>query len=205
VPGKPPSVNGHVPREEGAAEPVPGAANLFMGCFLAALGMLFLASIVLYLFVRHAAPQWPPAGAPELPRTLWFSTGIILVSSLTIQAALNAIRGDSNRGLRLGLGLTLLLALGFIVSQTLGWLDLWRVEMNQPIRQFVATFMILTVLHALHVLGGVIPLVVCTVRAGQGAYGQHNYQGVKNLVHYWHFLGFVWLILFAVLELAHSK
>jgi cytochrome c oxidase subunit 3 len=202
---QPPSVNGHVHREEHAPEPVPGAANLFMGCFLAALTMLFAASIILYLFVRHGAPQWPPPGAPPLPRSLWFSTGLILVSSITIQAALAGIARDNRRVLSIGLGLTLLLALGFIASQSVGWAALYASEMSQPVKQFVATFMILTVLHALHVLGGVIPLVVCTVSAMQQRYSSHNYQGVKNLVHYWHFLGGVWVVLFAVLELTHSK
>jgi cytochrome c oxidase subunit 3 len=65
--------------------------------------------------------------------------------------------------------------------------------------------MILTVLHALHVLGGVIPLIVCTVRAGQGLYSADEHQGVYSLVRYWHFLGVVWVILFAVLELAQHR
>jgi len=204
MPLQAPSVNGHVPREDGA-EPVPGAANMFMGCFLSALGMLFAASILLYFLVRHSAPQWPPVGSPALPQSLWLSTGIILVSSISIQLALAAIVRGNQRGLSMGLGITLLLALGFIASQTVGWIALWPAEMEQHVKQFVATFMILTVLHGLHVLGGVIPLTVCTVRAQQGAYSRNEYQGVKNLVHYWHFLGVVWLILFAVLELTHSK
>ena len=176
-----------------------------MGCFLSALAMLFAASIILYLFVRHGATQWPPPGAPPLPQSLWVSTVLILISSITIQTALAAIRRDNRRGLSIGLGLTLLLALAFMTSQTLGWVSLWKVEMDQPIRQFVASFMILTVLHAAHVLGGVIPLVVCTVRAAAGKYTQYEHLGVRNLVTYWHFLGVVWVILFIVLEVAHAK
>jgi cytochrome c oxidase subunit 3 len=200
----PHGVNGHVPRQ-GDAEPVPGSANLFMTCFLAALSMLFAAGIVLYFVVRYIAPQWPPAGAPELPRTLWLSTGVILLSSVTIQAALSAIRRDNRGGLQAWLIATLVLACVFMASQLSGWHALTAVEMSQPVRQFVATFMILTVLHALHVLGGIIPLVVCTVRSGRGLYSADEHQGVFSLVRYWHFLGVVWLILFAVLQLARHK
>jgi cytochrome c oxidase subunit 3 len=179
---------------------------MFMGCFFAALGMLFAASILLYLLVRHSAQQWPPAGSPGLPQTLWYSTGIILVSSATIQFALNAIRRGNRRGLASGLGLTLLLAVAFIASQTVGWVQLWPTEATlASAKQFEATFMFLTVLHGLHVLGGVIPLAVCTVRAGQGAYTEYEHLGVRNLVQYWHFLGVVWVVLFAVLELARGK
>jgi cytochrome c oxidase subunit 3 len=204
---KPPGVNGHV-EPKGGPEPVQGAANFFMGCFMAGLGVLFAAGIVLYLLVRHSAPQWPPPGAPDLPQTLWLSTGLIVLSSATIQFALAAIRRDNVIGLRSGLGFTLVLAVVFMASQLKGWLDmgLGQVDaLEAHVRQFVAVFVFLTVLHAVHVVGGVVPLIVCTLRAGRNAYSAHDHQGVTNLVRYWHFLGTVWLILFAVLELTRSK
>ena len=54
-------------------------------------------------------------------------------------------------------------------------------------------------------LGGVVPLFVCTLRAEQGGYSADDHQGVVNLARYWHFLGVVWVILFAVIELAQHR
>lgn len=204
---KPEQLNGHMP-PQGEGEPVQGAANFFMGCFMAGLGVLFAAGIVLYLIVRNSAPQWPPPGAPGLPETLLLSTGVIVVSSITIQFALNAIRRDSSLGLLTGLGFTLVLGCVFIASQLTGWREMGLLDMRSldpPVRQYVAVFIFLTVLHALHVVGGVIPLIVCTAAAGRNVYSAHDHQGVTNLVRYWHFLGAVWLVLFAVLSLAGSK
>ena len=61
------------------------------------------------------------------------------------------------------------------------------------------TFYFLTALHAVHVLGGVLPLTVTTVRGALGRYGPDEHTGVHVMALYWHFLDAVWLVLFTVL------
>ena len=68
--------------------------------FLASLTMLFAGSLVAVVWVRISADQWPPAGAPALPRLLWLSTALLIGSSATIHSALVSIRRGDQQGLQ---------------------------------------------------------------------------------------------------------
>jgi len=57
----------------------------------------------------------------------------------------------------------------------------------------------LILLHAAHVLGGVLPLTWATIRAWRGGYDHERHETITYLTMYWHFLDVVWLIMFAVL------
>jgi len=60
----------------------------------------------------------------------------------------------------------------------------------------------LTGLHAAHVVGGLIPLAVVTVRAFRDRYSPAAFAGVAYTAVYWHFLTAVWLVLFTILKFA---
>jgi cytochrome c oxidase subunit 3 len=62
-------------------------------------------------------------------------------------------------------------------------------------------FYLLTAMHGLHLLGGIVALAWTTVRAWQNAYTPERHLGVELCVVYWHFLMLVWLWLFALLSL----
>lgn len=197
---------------------VAGAGTMGMYLLLASLSMLFAASIAAYLiirmrFLRHAGVQ--------LPWLLWVSTILIIVSSFTIQWALAAIRKNNESAMRDGLLATLLLGLAFLVCQTFNWLALakgfhhvageFRARDMQAIpgrphhsrvaelHYMYAAFYAFTILHALHVMGGLIPLVVVNRRARQGFYSQNYHPGVRYITMYWHFLDVVWIVLFIVI------
>ena len=114
-----------------------------MGMYLlvAALGMLFAASVVGYLVIRSAHQPWPPPGFPVLPRSLWLSTLCILLCSVTIQRACGpsaaAKKGSgpfagTARGCCAQIGpvpffalaITLALGVAFLGLQTFAW---WQV------------------------------------------------------------------------------
>jgi cytochrome c oxidase subunit 3 len=52
---------------------------------------------------------------------------------------------------------------------------------------------VLALLHALHVLGGVVALAVVSVRSYLGRYDHERYWPVDFTAQYWHFLDAVWL------------
>ena len=60
-------------------------------------------------------------------------------------------------------------------------------------------FFTLTGVHALHVLGGFVPLGIVLHRAKRREYSSSRHEGVRFCVQYWHFLAVVWLVLVAVL------
>jgi len=204
------------PANDGRSQTIPGAGKLGMSLFLAALGMLFAASMVGYLVVRLRAPEWPPAGSPRLPGGLWISTLLLLLSSGTMHRALRAVRmrpesaaGDETATAAghprpsLWLWCTFGLGVAFLVSQVLNWMHLvgiQRLPMQSNLYAF--TFYMLTGLHGAHILGGLIPLAVTARRAGSRRYHAGSHEGVLYMSMYWHFLDVVWLVMFLVMVVA---
>jgi cytochrome c oxidase subunit 3 len=183
-----------------APAPLP-MGRLGMRLLLGALGMLFGATLAGYLATRGNATVWPPPGVPALPPTLWVSTVIIVLSSVTAQWAVRGIRGGLQAPLRRGLLLTLLLGVAFLVSQTVNWFALVAEHFTAKTNLYGFLFYLMTGLHAAHVIGGLVPLSLVTVRAWRGAYTSTLRSGVEYTVTYWHFLDVVWIVLFAVLML----
>ncbi len=178
------------------------ASNMGMWLLIAALGMLFAASLVLYLVFRVTADQWPPPGQPPLPLGwLGFSTFAIIGSGLTMQLALHSVRQGRLSLLNTSLALTLALTAVFLFSQLQAWGVMLANKAYVQGNIYTGTFYLLTVLHAIHVLGGLIPLVAVTVQAFQRRFSAAHWQPVKNVVMYWHFLDVVWIIVFMTLVL----
>jgi cytochrome c oxidase subunit 3 len=162
--------------------------------------VLFLASIAATLIIRLREGSWPPPGMPDPPRGLWISTAILLVSSVTMQWAVESARRNRSDALRVSTLATTILGVGFLVSQAANWLH-W-IGLDATIRSslYAYLFYVLTGLHAAHVIGGLVPLVVVTVNAWYGRYSSAFHSGVRQCAVYWHFLGVVWLVLFGLIH-----
>lgn len=192
----------------------PGMGLMGMWVFLASLSMLFIAGIVGVVWVRIQATAWPPPGMPDLPPALVLSTLLALGCSVTMQLGLNAIRRGDNVRLNRMLMTTNALAAGFLIVQLFCWIRFYgqadfsaprpldpmeaRLQGARP-ELYGFMFYMLTVVHALHVVGGMIALAVTTHNARRGLYNWAFYPGVRHATLYWHFLDVVWLVLYAVL------
>lgn len=64
---------------------------------------------------------------------------------------------------------------------------------------FYALVMFLILLHALHVVGGMVALGLVAYNAAKERYDHENYAGVRNCVLYWHFLDVVWIAMYTLL------
>ena len=190
------------------ADPVAAfsAGRFGMLLLLLSLGMLFAASVLGYVILRLQAAGELDA-VPALPRGLWISTLLLVASSGTIHVALVSARGGAQWMLRSMLALSMLLGAAFLVSQLLCWQQLmtqhraiWEQVADLP-RFMIASFYVMTAVHAAHVVGGLIPLSVVTWRAFKGKYDASNHAGVYYCGMYWHFLDGVWIVLFVTLLL----
>lgn len=176
------------------------AGQLGMIIFLVSLGVLFAGTMAGYLIVRFNNPEWRHATQPGLPIGLLGSTALILGASVTLQRAVAAIRKNRVDGLRRWLVATLLLGVGFLGGQTLNWLALVRHDLPPTSKSLYAfTFYMLTGVHALHVVGGFVPLGICVRQAYAGSYSSLSYRGVRYCAQYWHFLDVVWIVMLSVM------
>jgi cytochrome c oxidase subunit 3 len=119
-----------------------------------------------------------------------------------VQWAVSAARHDEQPGIRHGLLATFVLGVAFLVSQTVNWFVLVAAAFTPKANLYAFTYYLLTGLHALHVLGGLVPVGVVTARAFRGDYSAARHSGVEYAAMYWHFLDVVWVVLFIVLYLA---
>ena len=174
--------------------------RLGMRLFLTSISILFAAALLGVLVVRLRAAAWPPSGTPSLPRSLWVSSGILVVLSVLLMGAGRAARRGrvADTGRRLAAALAL--GVAFLLSQTAGWLRMLEEGLAPRHSLFAFAFYLLTALHALHVAGGLVPLGLVTVRSGRGRY-LGDPEPVELVASYWHFLALSWLGIFLMLEL----
>ena len=75
-----------------------------------------------------------------------------------------------------------------------------EVIQNQRKVPFSGLIMVLILIHALHVIGGMIALGIVAYHGHQGRYDHEHYTGVRHCVLYWHFLDGVWIVMFVVVS-----
>lgn len=191
--------SGDIPSVSDEPPGLAGAGRMIMTLFLASLGMGFGAILTFYLIMYSRSEAWPPADTPPLPGALWLSTLIIVLGSLAMHRALRSIRRDALRPGAWWLVVTLVFALAFLANQTMNWFVLVAANMPPSLNMYAACFYVLTGLHALHIVGGLVPLSVITARAFRGAYTGESHRSVAFCAAYWHFLDAIWLVMFVVL------
>ena len=133
----------------------------------------------------------------EMPKIFWVSTAAIVLSSLTIQWALRSFRQREMKNYRMLMGLTLFLGIVFIGLQWLGFSELWQ-KQGVTFKGVAGAGQFLYVifgLHALHVLGGVVALVVLFTRAFIGRTKSYSPVPVEVAATYWHFVDLLWIYL----------
>jgi len=172
-------------------------AKFGLWLFIAASIMLFAAFTSAYI-VRSTSGEWLQF---SIPTVMWFGTAALLISSGTIQLALNSIKSGKTHLFRNSLLVTVLFSGLFIAGQFAGWSHLRESGLYVDASASSAFFYILTVTHFIHITGGIIALGFVTVKGLQGRYSQNNYLGVELCTTYWHFLDALWIYLFVFLLL----
>ena len=177
-------------------------AHLGMLIFLGSWAMMFAALFFAYGLVRARAEVWPPAGVPRLPIDLpALNTLVLAASSAALVWGLRAARHGRVKLLGPAVGAGFLLGGAFLALQLLLWTDLHGEGLTMRSGQYGALFFSLTWVHAVHVAVGLGALLWLSVRAFAGTYSPERHLSVRLWAMYWHFVGVVWLLLFAVVFL----
>jgi cytochrome c oxidase subunit 3 len=195
VPGRPGGGDG------GGGEPAPDVPNdprrFGLWLFLGSLTMLFVGFTSAYI-VRRTAADWAPLEAPGL---LWANGLVLILSSATLEVSRRRLRGWDLVGTQAWLAATGALGGLFLLGQIMAW----RILAGQGI--YVASnphssfFYVLTGLHALHLMVGLIWFTVALWRVRRLAYTPGD-DGLSLFATYWHFLSVLWVYLFVLLFLA---
>lgn len=160
-------------------------AKLGLWLLLAAATMLFAMLLSAYLVHMGLSSDGQPLA--QLP-ILWLNTLLLLASSGALEWA-RRVAQDYAKALRfwlVGGGL----AVFFVLGQLIAWQQLADAGYFLAATVASSFFYLLTALHGLHLLGGLIMWLRTAIRMRETAHRQ----SIELCTLYWHFLLLVWLI-----------
>lgn len=142
--------------------------------------------------VRRSQGNWETF---RLPLAFYISTAVILVSSLTLHMALRSFRQRRMPLHRSLVTLTFLLGIAFTLLQYFGFKDLYyQMKWNNNVSfQYL---IVIVLVHALHILGGVAALLILWLRTYSRKVKTYSSTGLEIASTYWHFVDLLWIYLF---------
>lgn len=135
----------------------------------------------------------------DLPVVFMYSTLVIVASSVTIHLATKAFKAREMARYRTLITITALLGVLFMALQILGFMDLEarNIALTGAKSNSAASFLlVITGLHMLHVLGGVIALLVIFIKAYVSSVKNYSSLSIELVGTYWHFVDILWIYLF---------
>jgi len=175
-------------------------ARFGMWLFLASEIMFFAGFIGAYVVLRMANPHLAEAAQKELAWPLAaFNTAVLIVSSLTMVMAVNAISKGNHGKCEDMIFVTAVLGTLFLIVKGFEYAAKFDHGISPNSSSFWSSYFLMTGFHGLHVLGGIVALVFLLFYVKN--YGPQRYAKVENVALYWHFVDLVWIFLFPIVYL----
>lgn len=203
------------------ARPDTGVNNAKLGIwlFLASEVMLFGGLFAAYVFLRIGADAWPgmmmygtETMADRADQILnvplaTLNTMILIASSVTMVMAWASLKMDRFDRYKLYMGLTILLALAFLVVKGFEYGEKFDHHWYASTNNFLGVYFVLTGLHAIHVTGGILVNAYFwgpgtkLWKRGTARDKAHFTNRIEVAGLYWHFVDLVWIFLFPTIYL----
>ena len=187
-------------------------ARLGMWLFLFTELILFGGMFLVYSIYRFTHPEEFHIAAKELNTLIGtFNTMILLTSSLTMALSIVAIQKDNKRLSIFFQFLTIFLALFFMVNKGFEWSVKFHhgiypgsdtlLNMKSGEILFFGLYYVMTGLHGLHVIVGVVMIGFMMRFTSNGVVTHDNYVKLENTGLYWHLVDIIWIFLFPLFYL----
>ncbi len=164
---------------------------------IAGILMLFVSLVSAFVVRSASANDWRPVTMPKL---LWVSTAILVVSSITMEIARRSLkaRRESYSAWLIG---TTILGAAFVVLQFVAWRQLVSAGVYLATNPYNSFFYLFTATHALHLLGGLGALCFLLARLRQPREDRNGRRlaAADAVTTYWHFMDVLWIGLFLLL------
>ena len=183
--------------------------------FVSSESMFFSALFTTYFFLRGRIPGWEPVFqrcvTADCEKPAWNSvtnifgleiplvainTVVLVLSSVWMQLAVNAVKKDRLRAATFWLWVTVLSGVWFIGGQGYEYTRLGFLPDNGV---FAGVFFTLTGFHGAHVTGGIVANALALFRTSKGHFTSRRHLFVEGASIYWHFVDIVWIGLFTTI------
>ena len=169
---------------------------------LASIAMMFTSLSSAYIVRSGTAADWFPL---QIPRLMFVSTALILISSVTIEVARRKLKQSFAEAYSRYLLLTAILGLAFLGSQLIAWRQLRSQGIYVSTHPHSSFFYLLTGAHAVHIAGGLLALGFLWFRSrrqsAEPAFAARRQATADAVSIYWHFMDGLWIYLFLLLLL----
>jgi cytochrome c oxidase subunit III len=155
--------------------------------------IMMFAGLTSAYIVKSSLPGFSGVAVPKI---FYYSTAVMLLSSLTMQWAQKSFKERGMVQYRWLLTATMVLGFGFIAMQIAGFSQLWKTIQFSGTTGAGQFLYVIFGLHAVHVLGGVIALLIMFAKAFSARIRSYNSVPVEVMSTYWHFVDLLWIYLF---------
>ncbi len=163
--------------------------------FFAVIASLFMLFIVGYR-LRMVYADWVPL---QEPITLWINTGFLVLASIALEWSRRALAAGNKQMGRQAFYAAGVFTFLFLTGQLAVWQQLnlqGNLVSSNPASSF---FYLLTGVHGAHILGGLVAWARALPKLQHGADENQARMSVELCAVYWHFLLFIWAVLFYLL------
>lgn len=192
------------------------AAKFGMWIFLATEVLFFGGLFMAYAAFRYFYPETFLAAHEYLSTPLGATNTVVLItSSLTMALAVRAAQLGNRQQLLLFLALTFLFACAFLGIKYVEYSHKFHdgllpgqfyspapgIHIEGLPHVFFGLYFVMTGLHGVHVVAGMIVIAWVFIRSAQRRYSAQYYTPVENVGLYWHLVDVIWIFLFPLLYL----
>jgi len=157
--------------------------------------MMFAGLTSAYIVKRNQA-NWVSF---ELPQEFWFSTCVMVLSSISVIMALRKFKERKMKQYRMLMTTSLSLGVLFILLQYVGFFHLWNAGITLQASVSYSFLYVIVGLHAVHVLGGVLAIAFMLLRSFSDRTKHYSTVPVELVNTYWHFVDLLWIYLLVFL------
>ncbi len=191
----------------------PEGSKIGMWLFIFTELLLFGGLFIIYSVYRYLNPDAFHLAAEELNTTIGaVNTIILLVSSMTIAMATSAIQKQDYKLTQILMGITVFLALVFLVNKYFEWSvklehgifpgsEHMLESFSQGEILFFGLYFVMTGLHALHIIIGMVFIIWVMVYVKKGKVHHNRFALLENSGLYWHLVDAIWIFLFPLFYL----
>lgn len=173
---------------------------------LISLAVFFVSTIILYaIYVVMRLTSGSERVAPfYLPLNFVLTTIILIAISTCLHLSVESVKREAQPELMRYLSATMILAILFFIVQSYGmaWIVTRFADDGSPNRSIYGMTFVLALVHALHVVGGMVGMCIVYVRAMKGRYDHESYFALRFNALYWHFLDVVWILMLIAFGIA---
>jgi cytochrome c oxidase subunit 3 len=154
--------------------------------------LMMFAGLTSAYIVKRNQPKWVTF---DLPMAFWYSTAVIVLSSITLFLAGRSFKEREMAKYRGLMTATIILGALFIVLQAIGFTQLWKIGITLQKNVSFSFLYVIVGLHAAHVIGGIIALFFLFAKAFSAKTRMYNTVPVEVTSTYWHFVDILWIYL----------